>query len=421
MDRNYTLADIHRTIVEFSDSGRALAVALVLKAEGSTPRKAGVMAVIEESGRIWGTIGGGKVEAEAQRRAVEACGSKRPVVFEFLLEGADAGDQEPICGGVMRVLIDPTAAKDRAAYAQAADALRQRKRGVLLTIVRASGGNAGFGVPPSGGTPAEAGIPNVEVSVRWFPDGAVPPEISFAGADAIRSCLADETARLFAVGKVGNLSRSTSGERAGANDGLPTCPTPDSEKTNASGEAFVQPVIPKPVLLIVGGGHIGQALARQAALIGFDVTVIDDRAEFTDPALFPEETTTCCGDVAKEVSDFRIAEDTYIVIVTRGHRHDAEALKACIHTPAAYIGMIGSRRKVALLRKDFIESGAATEEEFNRVFAPIGLDIGAVTVPEIATSIAAQLVAVRRRGGSYTRSRFRWKQQAPEKGMGRAE
>jgi xanthine dehydrogenase accessory factor len=85
-------------------------------------------------------------------------------------------------------------------------------------------------------------------------------------------------------------------------------------------------------------------------------------------------------------------------VVTRGHRHDKEALAACIRKPAAYLGMIGSRRKVALLRKDLLETGAATEEELRRVYAPIGLDIGAQTVPEIAASIVAQLIAVRRKG-----------------------
>jgi len=93
-----------------------------------------------------------------------------------------------------------------------------------------------------------------------------------------------------------------------------------------------------------------------------------------------------------------IASDTYIVIVTRGHKLDAEALEACIHTPAAYIGMIGSKRKVALIRENFIESGIVTKEEFDRIFTPIGLDIGAVTVPEIAASITAELIAVRRKG-----------------------
>jgi xanthine dehydrogenase accessory factor len=169
-------------------------------------------------------------------------------------------------------------------------------------------------------------------------------------------------------------------------------------------EVLVEPVIPKPLLLIAGGGHVGQALAVHADLVGFDVTVIDDRPEFTDPALFPEGARTCCGDIPKQIAVLSTTADTYIVIVTRGHKLDAGTLEACIHAPVAYIGMIGSRRKVSLLRENFIQSGLATEEEFDRVFAPIGLDIGAVTVPEIAASITAELIAVRRKGIAHRTS-----------------
>jgi xanthine dehydrogenase accessory factor len=172
-------------------------------------------------------------------------------------------------------------------------------------------------------------------------------------------------------------------------------------------EAFVDPVIPRPLLLIAGGGHVGQALAAQAITIGFDVTVLDDRPEFADPALFPPAVQTRCGPVAQLLGDEPLTDDTYVVIVTRGHRHDAEALAACIHRRLAYLGMIGSRRKVALLEKHFLEHGLATEEEFARVFAPIGLAIGAETVAEIAVSIAAQLIAVRRKtvvGATYSES-----------------
>lgn len=354
MDRDYRPIDVHQKVVEFADSGRDFAVALVLKTEGSTPREAGAKAIIDENGDIWGSVGGGKVEAECQHRAIEACKTQRPLIFDFHLEGAATSDDAPICGGAMRILIGPTAAEDRPAYARAADALQKRERGVLLTTIR---------------TPSET-----EVTAQWFSEEAIPPDIAFPGSEAIRSCLAHETPQLFIE---------------------------DSEKLAVRLEVFVEPVIARPLLLIVGGGHIGQALAVQATLIGFDVVVMDDRPEFTNPALFPDGVKTLCGDIAKEMANFPIAEDTYIVIVTRGHKDDADALKACIHRPAAYIGMIGSRRKVALIRKDFVETGVATEEEFNRVFAPIGLDIGSVTVPEIATSIAAQLIAVRRKGACH--------------------
>jgi xanthine dehydrogenase accessory factor len=171
---------------------------------------------------------------------------------------------------------------------------------------------------------------------------------------------------------------------------------PESRKDDACTGILVEPIVPRPMLVIVGGGHVGQALSMQAGLVGFEILVIDDRPEFTDQALFPPGTTTRCGDIAEEVSNVSITADTFIVVVTRGHKKDTEALGACIHSNAAYIGMIGSKRKVALMRQAFLASGIATEEEFDSVYAPIGLDIGAETVPEIAASIVAELIAVHR-------------------------
>lgn len=351
MDKTQRPIDIHEKVVEFIDSGRSFAVALVLMAEGSTPRKAGVKAVIDRTGKIWGTLGGGVVEAEAQRRAVEVCQSKSPIVFDQQFQGVDSTDDIPICGGKMRILVDPTAAKDRVCFAQVTEAIRQRQRGVMLTTARND--------------------KRIEVAYQWFEQEAIPLDAAFPGARNIRSCLDSEAVRLFTESS--------------------------HEPRHVFTEVLVEPVIPKPLLLIAGGGHVGQAVAIQASLVGFDVTVVDERPEFTDPALFPEGTRTYSGEMAQQIAAL-ITDDTYVVIVTRGHKLDAEVLEACIHSHAAYIGMIGSKRKVALLRKHFIESGLATEEQFERVFTPIGLDIGAVTVPEIATSITAELIAVRRKG-----------------------
>jgi xanthine dehydrogenase accessory factor len=348
--------DVHRKAAELADRGCAFALALVLSTEGSTPCKAGVRAIVDATGAIFGTVGGGRVEAVVQRRAAAACRSRRPAVFDFRLDDASADDAGPICGGSMRILIDPTAAKDIACYAHAADALREGRRGILLTAVRSAA--------------------QTQVAVTWLAEDAVPAAAAFPGAEAIASCLARESPRLFRQ---------------------------HADPAQAGAEVFVEPVIPDPVLLIVGGGHVGQALARQAVEVGFDVTVLDDRPQFADPSLFPEPVSTLCGSIPEHVSRFPMTRDTYVVIVTRGHQHDAEALAACIHAPAAYVGMMGSRRKVALTRQRLLDSGRATEAQFRRVFAPIGLDIGAVTVPEIAASIVAQLVAVRRRGDGSAR------------------
>ena len=126
--------------------------------------------------------------------------------------------------------------------------------------------------------------------------------------------------------------------------------------------------------------------------------MIDDRPEYADAASFPPDIRVKCGPIVEQIAACGLHADSFVVLATRGHRHDAKALAECIHRPLAYLGMIGSRRKVALVRKTFLEAGLATEDELNRVRAPIGLEIGAVTVPEIAVSIVAQLIAARRMG-----------------------
>ncbi|MHB1038402.1 MAG: XdhC family protein [Pirellulales bacterium] len=345
--------DIHEAIVQRCDRGEPFAVAVVLKAQGSTPRKTGVTAIIDSAGVIQGTIGGGAVEAEAQRVAVEAIRAGVPRAFDFRLAGGAVADRDPLCGGAMRVLVDPTAQRRRAAYAAAVEARNARKRGVLLTSVR------------GGAAP--------EVDVQYLAEEAIAAAAGFPGPTAIAEALARQEAALFVAESL-----------------------PDSQPL----EVLVEPLVPDPVLVIVGGGHIGQALAAAAGPLGFEILVLDDRPEFTAEDLFPEGVTTRCGPVVEEINRLPIDAATYVVIVTRGHRHDAEALAACIHKPAAYLGMIGSRRKVALVRKEWIEAGRATAAEFDRVYAPVGLDLGAATVPEIAVSIAAQLIAVRRTGSA---------------------
>jgi xanthine dehydrogenase accessory factor len=123
--------------------------------------------------------------------------------------------------------------------------------------------------------------------------------------------------------------------------------------------------------------------------------VIDDRPEFANKQNVPEADSFLAAEISEAVRNFPISRDTFIVIVTRGHSHDTETLRACIQTEAAYIGMIGSARKIKLLRKTFLEKDWATPEQFDRVYAPIGLEIQSKTVEEIAVSIAAQLVLVR--------------------------
>jgi xanthine dehydrogenase accessory factor len=337
-------------ILTFLDAGRPFAVATVIEASGSTPVPAGAKAVIEADGTIHGTVGGGAVEAQAQHHARQALGEGTPRRFTFDLAGAGPDAPDPICGGRMRLLVDPTAPRFGADYRSAAEALARRERGVWITTIREP-------------DPRQTTCRFVAATAFDSPGG-------FPAPDALARALA-ETRPVLVL-----------------------CPG------DAAATAFVEPLIPPPVLLVVGGGHVGQAVATQAAFLGLDVAVIEDRPDFAEPRRFPAGTRVRCGAVADEVAAFPTGPDTYIVLVTRGHQHDAAALRACVRRPSAYLGMIGSRRKVPLLRRQFLEAGWATAEEFDRVHAPIGLDIGAVTVPEIATSILAQIIAVRRRGAA---------------------
>jgi len=162
-----------------------------------------------------------------------------------------------------------------------------------------------------------------------------------------------------------------------------------------SRKIYLEPVIPPPRLIIAGAGHIGKALAKIGNMLDFEITVIDDRPEFANPENIPFANHIIADDIGKTIRRIDKTRDTFIVIVTRGHKDDSNALKACIDSDAAYIGMIGSKNKVALMRRDFIENGWATQEQWDKIYTPVGVDIGSKTVEEIAVSIAAQLIQVK--------------------------
>jgi xanthine dehydrogenase accessory factor len=159
-------------------------------------------------------------------------------------------------------------------------------------------------------------------------------------------------------------------------------------------EIFVEPILPQPVLYLFGGGHISTALARVAGQAGFEIGIVDDREMYANRERFPEarEVYTSYEEAFEKI---RPSASSYLVIVTRGHKDDMRVLAWAVGTEARYIGMIGSKRKVISVYKALENEGLAPEK-FDRVHAPVGLDIGALTPEEIAVSIAAELIAVRR-------------------------
>ena len=151
-----------------------------------------------------------------------------------------------------------------------------------------------------------------------------------------------------------------------------------------------------PSLLIAGAGHVAHVLANMMVPLGFRVTVVDDRGKYANSDRFPPPIEPIVGDIAETLGAWPIDANTYVVIVTRGHKHDEQALAAVVDRPARYLGMIGSKRKIAVIFDDLRRNGVSSER-LARVHAPIGLDIGAVTAEEISLAIAAELVSVRRK------------------------
>ncbi len=168
------------------------------------------------------------------------------------------------------------------------------------------------------------------------------------------------------------------------------------------------PVLPRITLLIVGGGHVGQAVARLAAEVDFQVWVIDDRASYTNRERFPSAERLLVGQIGPLLQQLApdLTPSTYCLIVTRGHNHDEEALYHLAQTRAGYVGMIGSKRKIKLIFEDLLAKGVSSDA-LARVHAPLGLAIGSQTVPEIAISIVAELIASRNLGTTDPRPRGR--------------
>jgi xanthine dehydrogenase accessory factor len=158
---------------------------------------------------------------------------------------------------------------------------------------------------------------------------------------------------------------------------------------------FIEVLPPRPTLLIVGGGHVGQAVAELGAFLGYRVAVVDQRPELVTPERFPWAQVRRVGDLAEQVADLPLTEQTYVVLVTPHHTPDERVLAALADRPVAYVGLIGSRRRTAQTFRRAREAGVP-EELLERVHAPIGLDIGAETPREIAVSILAEIIGVQR-------------------------
>jgi xanthine dehydrogenase accessory factor len=342
---------LSRLFAELAE-GQAVAVCRLVATRGSTPQKAGAAMLVLPSGAQAGTLGGGCVEAEVKRRALAVLQTGRAEVADFQLNSDYGWDDGLICGGRMEVLIEPVATYAAAAYFAQMRAAVGRGERVIEAIVYDA---------------AKSGLP-------------------------APCCFL-----LNAGGQLLARHGEGAGEAPAAIVEYMQQLGPRPHPASVNGVAYL-PQLPRTRLLIVGGGHVGQAVGNLAVELDFDVWVVDDRAEFVTEERFPNAQRRIAGTIGETLKSLEITPATYCLIVTRGHNHDEEALFHLVDRGAAYVGMIGSKRKIRLIFDDLLTEGVS-QEALDAVFAPVGLEIGSQTVMEIAVSILAQLIAVRNNAG----------------------
>lgn len=356
------MTNIYQKLLDSLKAGKPLVLATIVSTRGSSPQVPGASALFSDEGLLFGTLGGGVLEARAQEKAIKSLKKRRSSLSNFGLYGDISSQEEAICGGEADILFDSDPGNHEDVFCLLIESLKKRKPGVLLTSISRAAEN------------------RVGITRSWFEKNKIFGEKTKKQAIPIK----EEIKEAFAAGIPTLLTVGTESELKGL-----------GKEKDQEILVYLEPMFPLSHLIVAGAGHVGQALAHLGTLLEFEVTVIDDRPEFANRERFPEVDHIIVDDIGKAIEHLPKTSDSFFVIVTRGHSKDAEALRACIGTDAAYIGMIGSSRKIALMRKNFIEQGWATSSQFDRVHAPIGIDIQSKTVQEIAVSIAAELVLIR--------------------------
>jgi xanthine dehydrogenase accessory factor len=360
------MRDLLAILRQALEGPRPFAYCRLVETRGSTPQKAGALMLVFEDGSQRGTLGGGCVEAEVKRRALAVLASGQAEIAKFQLDSDYGWDDGLICGGRMQVFILAIEPANANEYFQQVMQLAEQGSGFTEAVVFDQQGS---------------GI-------------AAPAIYLFDQAGSLRTALS--AAPDGSLQKSQNFEDSPNEPPAIIGDNLR--PLNSQVRSYAASGIGYLPTKPRCRLLIVGGGHVGQAVGNMAADLDFDVWVVDDRAEYVSDERFPRAARRIAGKIDDVLPNLVITPDTYCLIVTRGHNHDEEALFHLVDRGARYVGLIGSRRKIKMIFTDLLAEGISSEA-LVRVYAPLGIDIGSQTVPEIAVSICAELVSHRNRDG----------------------
>ena len=338
--------------IEALAAGQAAALISPVATEGSLPTPRMARMLVNTRGDSVGTVGGGRMEGETITAGVQVARSTESRLCEFSLSAQAAAEDGLLCGGRVTFLIE---------------ALQPGSEDALVEILRL----------------LEEGQPGLE-ALRL--DHAGVGQRLVVREDGIRmGSLGDgdlDTAAAALVGEAldDDLSETRLLELAGA-----------------AAEVHLNALRPHPTVYIFGGGHVGLALARIAPTAGFRVAILDDRDEFANRERFPMAHEVLMRPFDQSFDGLKMDSLSYVVVMTRGHKWDREVVAQALRTEAGYIGMIGSRRKIAHTWEALKATGF-TDADLDRVHAPIGLDIGGDSPGEIAISIMAQLIATHRLG-----------------------
>ncbi len=352
------MREIYQRMAELEREGRRYAVCTVVRTVGSTPQVVGAKMIVDDLGRLSGTLGGGCVEGDAFEEARGVLANGTTSLREYELTEDLAWDTGLVCGGTMWIWIEP-----------GERALTVGGREVLGDLLVASNGGRPVALATllrkNGREIEPAGRLVVETDGRT--GGALDdPALDARARDAATEALRQGTARVVPLDE-GN-------------------------------ELLIEPVVAKPRLVVAGGGHVGLALARMATLLEYQVTVIDDRPDFAARERFPDGVEVMKADMVTALETMPIGWNTFVVIATRGHKLDSHCLRAAVKTQARYVGLLGSRRKTILVERMLRDEGVS-EERLRQVHAPIGLDLGGRTPAEISLAVMAE-ISMERFGGT---------------------
>jgi len=341
--------DIWNAALELAESGVNGTLASVSRQRGSCPMASDAKMVVADDGRLWGTVGGGCIEADVVEASVATAKCGEPRFVSHTLTADSAGDLGLSCGGTAKFFLEPIVRSPEMVqlYTSVAKAIRERTPVVVITGVAWSTG------------PKKA--------VRFLGEQGSPDQL-VVGDFEVPASIEEALER----------GRSTYfDEEAGI---------------------LVESVPRKPRAVIFGAGHVGVEIAKVAAGVGFFVVVYDDREEFANAERIPWAQEVRVEDFRTMFDGLEFDEDDYLLATTRGHNFDALIIEHVAASPAGYVGMLGSKRKRAVIFRA-LEAAGVPADALARVKTPIGLDIGADTPAEIAVSVVAELVKVRRLGG----------------------